>query len=152
MPKTPLTQSFLALVGVERSAVSAAQADFEQSLTKNKQLQEASSERRQEQRADALAKLKKRVTLLRRALGVSFLSMASAVMVGFMVWYLKLGIPTPAPFLAIASAFFFAWATLGRLGWGGQSWKGETSIEQLDQTLFHLLYWLGMYFATVASL
>ena len=148
----PLTQSFLALIGLERCAVSEAKADFEQSLMNNKQLQEASSERQQAHQADALANLKRRVSLLRRALGISFLSMASAVAVGLVVWKLKLGIPTPAPFLAIASAFFFAWATLGRLGWNGQSWKGETSIEQLDQRLLHFFYWLGMYFATVASL
>lgn len=93
-----------------------------------------------------------RATLLRRILALSFFSMGSAVAAGSASWYLKLGIPTPGPVLAVASAFCFAWATLGRLGWAGQSWKGDTAIEQVDQTVFHILYWLGMYFATVAGL
>jgi len=44
---------------------------------------------------------------------------------------------------SIASVSLFAWATLGRLGWAGQSWQGDTVVERLDQVLFWASYWLG---------
>ena len=37
----------------------------------------------------------------------------------------------------VGSIFCFATATLGRLGWAGQSFKGDTSVEEMDQRLFH---------------
>ena len=41
---------------------------------------------------------------------------------------------------------FFSWATLGRLGWAGQSCKGDTVFEDLDELIFRGLYWLGALF------
>jgi len=58
----------------------------------------------------------------------------------------------PRPVLAVGSLFCFAVATLGRLGWGGQSWGGNTSVERLDHRVFHVLYWIGMCWGTLALL
>jgi len=78
--------------------------------------------------------------------------MASAVVVGvaFRAFY-------PGPMLsrsvfAVGSLFLFASATLGRLGWVAQSWKGDTSVERLDHRIFHVLYWIGMLWGTLAVL
>ncbi len=37
----------------------------------------------------------------------------------------------------------FSIATLGRLGWSGQSFKGDTVFEQLNNRVLWLLYGLG---------
>lgn len=58
----------------------------------------------------------------------------------------------PTPLLVVASLFLFASATLGRLGWAGQSIKGDTSVERLDQAIFQTLYWLAMLLGTAAVL
>jgi len=52
--------------------------------------------------------------------------------------------------LAIASVSVFAWATLARLGWAGQSYSGDTAVERIDDTWFRTLYWIGMLLATLS--
>jgi len=63
-----------------------------------------------------------------------------------------LAMSVPRPVFVVSSVLCFAWATLGRLGWAGQTWKGDSSVEQLDIAIFHILYWLGMYLATAAAI
>lgn len=144
--------AFLALLGHERSVGALANAEFARELEGNVQLRASSPASQEEARAPFPALVRERAKLLRTVLFLSFFSMASAVAVAVAVWYTKIGIPTSTQTLSIASAFCFAWATLGRLGWSGQSWSGRSSVEQLDQLAFHVLYWLGMYFATAAAL
>lgn len=50
----------------------------------------------------------------------------------------------------ILSILSFSWATLGRLGWEGQSFKGDTVFEDLDELIFKSLYWLGTFFGVLA--
>ena len=152
MSVAPLFHALLAMLGSHSSAEAVAAADLERELSRNTQLQTAGTQRQQEHLRETIASVQKRARLLRQKLALSLFSMTSAVAAGIVVWYVKVGIPTPSPVLAVVSASFFAWAPLGRLGWGGQSTKGDSGIEQLDQFLFHILYWLGMYFATVAAL
>src|SRR4029077_4499295 len=52
--------------------------------------------------------------------------------------------------LGVASVFSFAWATLGRLGWTGQSYGGNSVIERLDDRIFKFLYSLAMFVGTLA--
>lgn len=78
--------------------------------------------------------------------------MASAVAVAYFFRASGIAPMLPRPVLAVGSLFCFATATLGRLGWGGQSIKGDTSVEQLDQRLFHVLYWIGMCWGALAIL
>ncbi|CAH6933207.1 conserved membrane hypothetical protein [Vibrio crassostreae] len=93
--------------------------------------------------------MNKTMKLLRNFL-LSLLFMGSAVGVGFIVDCYDLGIPTSQSVLALGSAFCFAVATLGRLGWTEQTWKGETFAERLDDWVFYIMYWVGMYLATVS--
>lgn len=127
-----------------------AQADYLMELGRNAQLQAASSETESQQMEDTRAQVSRRLRLLRSVLIKSFMSMASAIALALLVKCLNFGVPVPL--VVVASAFCFAWATLGRLGWASQSWKGESSVERLDQVLFHVLYWLGMFLASMSVL
>jgi len=94
----------------------------------------------------------KRIVILRRKLAMPLLSMSSAVLMAWIVgkhfalWRFTGGQ------LGGMSAFVFAWAGLGRLGYSGQSWDGDTSIERGDDSIFHSLCWLGMYLAAASVL
>ncbi|AQQ01254.1 hypothetical protein B0W48_16650 [Pseudoalteromonas aliena] len=76
--------------------------------------------------------------------------MGSAVVIGILFDASKLGISAHQNILALGSAFCFAVATLGRLGWAEQTWGGETLLEHLDYWIFYLMYWIGMYLATIS--
>lgn len=141
-----------ALCGSASGVSKLAGADHEVELQRNTQLREAKLEVQSEHHANSHARVIQRLSILRGALLKSFASMASAVALAFVLHATGAVIPTPVSVLGISSVFCFAWATLGRLGWGGQSYKGDTAVERLDQHLFHLLYWLGMYFGTAAAL
>ncbi|OCH01509.1 hypothetical protein [Aliivibrio fischeri] len=93
--------------------------------------------------------MKKTMKLLRNFF-LSLLLMGSAVVVGILIDSYKLGIPTNQGILALGSAFCFAVATLGRLGWAEQTWGGKTFAERLDDWVFYIMYWIGMYLATVS--
>ena len=93
-----------------------------------------------------------RLTRLRSVLISSFASMASAVVVGVASREFYSGPMLSRSVFAVGSLFLFASATLGRLSWGGQSWKGDTPVERLDQRIFHVLYWIGMLWGTLAVL
>lgn len=80
----------------------------------------------------------------------ALLWIGSAVVIGIITNVYKLGIPTDQSFLALGSAFFFAVATLGRLGTLDQTWDGKSDAECSDALIFYLMYWIGMYLATVS--
>jgi hypothetical protein len=141
-----------ALFGSRAAINTLAAADHELELQRNTQLRQAASEKQAEHRAHSGTLVLKRLSLLRGIMVKSFASMASAAALAYVLKATGAVIPTSTSVLAISSAFCFAWATLGRLGWGGQSHKGDTAVERVDQYLFHLLYWLGMYLATAAVL
>jgi hypothetical protein len=94
----------------------------------------------------------KRLALLRGVILKSLASMASAVVVGVAFREFYGGPMLSRGVFAVGSLFLFASATLGRLGWAGQSYKGDTSVERLDQRIFHVLYWIGMLWGTLAVL
>jgi hypothetical protein len=161
MPKPPpyplnlpvlLVKGVRAMLGSKTAVASLADADHEVELSRNQQLRAESPARQAESLIEIQATVSKRATLLRGVLVKSFLSMASATTLAYLVSVSKVGLQASGSLLAVFSAFCFAWATLGRLGWSGQSNKGDTSIERVDQMLFHALYWLGMYFAASAVL
>lgn len=55
-------------------------------------------------------------------------------------------------YLGIASITLFSVATLGRLGWKGQTWDGESPVEKLDRCIFWIFYLLGTIFGSLAFL
>ncbi len=152
LPGTML-KTFLGLFAPATYAAAAAEDDHAYELVRNPGLAEAPPERQAEHRVTATAHAEARLRRLRRVLIVSALSMASAVAVGLVY---RSVVPAPAPperaILAVASVFAFAWATLGRLGWAGQSIAGDTAVERLDASVFHALYWCGMALGAAAAL
>ena len=145
-------RNLIALLWPTRFSESLAQADHTLELSRNVGLRQSSPEIQE----DALNSTRKvtiqRLRRLRSVLVTSFTSMASAVVVGVAFRELYSGPMLSRSVFAVGSLFLFASATLGRLGWLGQSWKGDTSVERLDQRIFHVLYWIGMLWGTLAVL
>lgn len=131
-PRPGFWRSVLALLAPRRFGESLVQADHDSELSRDA----------------AITRLER----LRGVLAKSLVSMASAVIVGIAFREFYAGPMLPRTVFAVGSLFLFASATLGRLGWAGQSWKGDTSVERLDQRIFHALYWIGMLWGTLALL
>ncbi len=97
-----------------------------------------------------------RCNLLRTRLWKSFLIIASAVLAAEVIsvlWLRSKGVSTSFNGICTAgSVFVFAWATLGRLGWSGQSIGGKTIFERLDEKIFRILYWIGTFLGILALL
>jgi len=129
-------------------------ADFDQELARNTQLRSSSPQQQAAHRGSLQALVLFRLERLRIQLLVSALFIASACLTAFFLHrHPDRGFAQPGNLLlAVVSIFCFASATLGRLGWKGQSIKGDTSVERLDQAIFWLLYWLGTFFGVLAVL
>jgi len=147
-----MPRALIALISPVRFSEPLARADYDDELSRNVGLREGSPKQQAEQFENNRKLVSERLRLLRSRLTVSFVSMASAVATAAILSHEGIGFATSPGVLAIGSLFCFAGATLGRLGWAGQSYMGTTSIERLDQKLFHVLYWVGMYLGTVAVL
>ena len=129
--------------------------DFQKELISNKEL--ASSE-------DESAKLTirnnirkntiDRAKLLRKRLYLSFLIIVSACIFAFIIRLILQNVLQDSKnhqkIFGLISIMSFSIATLGRLGWAGQSIKGDTVIEQLDDRIFKILYWIGSFCGTFA--
>ncbi len=142
----------LALVGLVAPRLVArtiAADDHLHSLERNQQLRESTDERRERAFQELVLVTAKRLSLLRRQLLTSLAWLGSSVLLAWGVGLFWRPTNTGSKLLAILSVFVFAWATLGRLGWAGQSIKGNTAPERLDLRLFWFLYWVGMFMATL---
>lgn len=132
------------------------EVDYKKELTTNRQLASASNETKQLFRAKLLNSSIDRAKLLRKRLCISLIWVASACTIPIAVFAISKSCQPSilkAPIiLAISSVVVFAWATLGRLGWEGQTSVGDTVFEQLDKNLFWLRYWLGTGLATLSFL
>jgi hypothetical protein len=93
-----------------------------------------------------------RVKLLRNRLLIAGGSMASAVAVALFARHQVALLQLSAGTLGALSAFFAAWAGLARIGWGGQSWSGNTSVERADSYVFHGLCWLALHLGVAGNL
>jgi hypothetical protein len=128
-------------------------ADHAKELSGNVQLRQASLERQEQRRREYASTIEKRIQLLRRNLALSFVQMGSAAIVAAIFSNLLFS-PSPVirAWLGAASVFCFGWATLARIGWAGQSWRGDTVIERLDERIFKLLYWVATLLGALALL
>jgi hypothetical protein len=125
-------------------------ADHALELSGNVQLAPAPSELQEQRRQKYRAVLEQRRSLLRRNVFRTFFILASAVGVS-LLFSLILGVPPSfRPWLGVSSLFCFAWSTLARLAWSGQSYRGDTVFERLDELIFKFLYWLGTFLGTLA--
>src|SRR4051812_41874708 len=98
-------------------------ADHERELRRNDQLRAAAPEVQREHLNQTYVAMHKRIRILGTRLPKSFLPRASETAAGLTTNRLAFGVTIPAHAAAIGSAFCFAWSTLGRLGWSGQSFK-----------------------------
>jgi hypothetical protein len=129
--------------------------DFQKELESNKQLKGTSQEAKEKIKAGIKEGTLNRLRLLRKRLLGSFSIIFSAVIVGLLCISVLSKSPlkdmlTPCHIFALLSMICFSWATLGRLGWQGQSIKGDTVFEDLDELIFRSLYWLGALFGVLA--
>jgi hypothetical protein len=151
-PRPGPWRTLLALLAPRHFSESLAQADHPVSLSRNPGVSESSPDKQREQLNATRELTLTRLELLRGVLVKSFALMASAVIVGVAFRQLYGGPMLSRGVFAVGSLFLFASATLGRLGWAGQSYTGDTSVERLDQRIFHVLYWIGMLWGTLAVL
>jgi len=142
----------LALAAPETFSEPLVQADYALELTRTAHVVQTSVESTETTLAALRLSTVQRLRRLRHALLVSSMSMASAVAVAYFFRTSGIAPMLPRPVLAVGSLFSFATATLARLGWGGQRIKEITSVEQVDQRLFHVLYWIGMCWGALAIL
>ncbi len=148
---TLMTRGILALVWKTADVQPLIDSDHALNLSENVQLREARSEVQEQSKRDTAVNVTKRLSILSRNIFWSFVILASAVAVSLLFSHLA---PSPSvscrAWLGALSMFSFAWATLGRLGWPGQSWKGDTVVERLDGRIFKFLYWLGTFLGILA--
>ena len=111
-------------------------------------------EQRERARRESYERSIHRCRLLRKRLASSFLIIGSALLAAGVIWAIWLrrtgASLTANGFCPACSVFAFAWATLGRLGWSGQSMGGHTIFERLDEFIFRVLYWIGTFFGILA--
>jgi hypothetical protein len=148
--KDSLWTSFKALLCVLNSKClldNLVEKDFEKELESNQQLANSDDNAREEFRKELVEATRIRARLLRRRLLLSLGWILFGIVGSFVLVLVfdkdiikKLNVPSILGMLSILS---FSVATLSRLGWEGQSWKGNTVVEQLDTRLFWLLYLLG---------
>lgn len=143
-------RSLLAIFAPHRFSEPLAQADHVVSLSRNVALRQSPPDQQLEHLNTARRATVHRLILLRGLLVRSFALMASAVGVALLFRGFYTGPMLPRVAFAVGSLFFFASATLGKLGWAGQSIRGDTSVERLDQRIFQVLYWIGMLWGTLA--
>ena len=145
--------AFLSLFGFSSCLAKAAASDFERLLRSQPELPTLEPAQLAVRQAETRASTIKRRNLLRLKTVKSLFWVLSGAALGMYFITLVLAPETDPPaqsVLAIATMICFAWATLGRLGWAGQSFKGETIFEELDTGIFWALYWLGACLATAA--
>jgi hypothetical protein len=128
-----------------RSAVDRlAAADFAVTLQRQPELKAATAEQLQRISKDTKSLAASRVTRLRH---VHFTALILVISAGLTAVLLNRLLPIVPPegrtVSAIISIGAFSWATLARLGWAGQSIKGDTAIERVDESWFRLLYWVA---------
>lgn len=149
--RAPLVWVVTGVFAPERLSRRLADADMQAELQRNAALRSSSDAQREEAFGNLHAATRVRLQLMRRRLLVSWGSMGSAVLSAYVARHLLLsGVPVPA--LGVASILVLSAATLGRIGWAGQSISGETTVERGDQALFHLLYWIGTFCGAAAIL
>jgi hypothetical protein len=98
---------------------------------------------------------KEQIDKIRGTICSSFLSLVSVIMTSllFIVIIHVLGYSLIRGWvrgLRLFSLGLILWATLGRVGWGIQTFSGRTVPERLNQTWFRFLYCLGVWLGALS--
>ncbi len=128
--------------------------DFRKELMSNEQFAALLDQEREKHRPDFRKRTLSRCKLLRKKIIVSLSWILSSVAIVAILTCLffptKLKGLRVSSILGIVSLICFSLGTLGRLGWEGLSWNGDTVFEQLDHRLFWILYFLGIAMGSLA--
>ena len=120
-------------------------------LKRSRRLREEREAKPQEQLRNLTVQ---RMRLLRISVWGSLSFVLTAASIGFAVAVVlrsRIGqIETVRQVAGGASIVLFAAATLGRLGWKGQSLSGDTVPERLDRFFLWLFYWLATFSGVTA--
>lgn len=136
----------MSLVGIPGCKGKAVSSDFQWLLRKQPEIAQLSGEALVVHKSSTRNTTESRLQALRSKTLVSLAWVGSAAALGLLFFVLPAvpsGRLSQPQWLAITSVVAFSWATLGRLGWENQSNKGETIYEELDASIFWILYWLG---------
>jgi len=141
----------VAIVAPARIVARLAEADFEVTKRRQPDLRKLSAAEQIRMRQESVNSTHFRMTLLRRVHSKAVTLVLSAVLVGVaaaaLLPHMTLRIRS---IIGLSSVLLFGWATLARLGWNGQSLKGDTTIERLDDVWFRSLYWAATVLATLS--
>ena len=143
-PRRPSLRSrLLAFAAPDLFAEPLVQAQFAIDLSRNAQLQLESDTRQAEHLAALRQTTVDRLRGLRRAVLVSSVSTASALLVAYFFRATAITPMLPRPVLAVGSVFAFATASVAYFRWRGKP-------RQRDARLFDVLYWIGVCWAALA--
>jgi hypothetical protein len=146
-----IARGILALIYKRANIDALTDADHALNLSSNDQLRRARPEAQERSKQETAVNVDKRLEILRRNILWSLVILGSAATASLLVSIL---LPDRSAqcraWLGGSSLFIFAWATLGRLGWPGQSFGGNTVVERLDHCIFKTLYWLGTFLGILA--
>ena len=146
-----LQDSLYVLIVPRKAVQRLSDADFEVTCQRQPDLSKADPKVLAEHRQQNFEVCEYRVRRLRSVHGRALLLVVSAIAAGVIVTIQTGTLPTSAKlWLGVGSVGTFAWATLARLGWAGQSIKGDTAIERIDDTWFRALYWVATFAATLS--
>lgn len=125
-------------------------ADFQRQLQRNAGLRVASEAVRRQHLKRSEDATVDRLRLLRRR-SITSLGLVGSAFVAALGFGATTDLGINSMTLGAVSGLIFAWATLGRLGWAGQTIKGDTTVERLDSLLFRTMYWIGTFLGTLAA-
>ena len=146
-------KSFLCLLYAKWFLDDLVQIDYFKELASNQGMRDSGDKHKNEFMLRLRESTLERRRLLCQKLATSFLWILSACGVGMAVLLLTPGISSGInKAFGILSLFSFSWATLGRLGWEGQTIDGGTVFEKLDSDILWFLYFIGTIFGVVSIL
>ena len=129
------------------------QIDYLKELASNQGMRDASDQHKNEFMLKLRADTLERRRLLCQKQAQSFLWIFLACLAGLVVLGLMPGMSIGInKGFGVLSLFSFSWATLGRLGWEGQTIDGGTVFEKLDSDIFWFLYFIGTLFGVISIL
>ena len=138
-----LIKTFMCLLNKNYFLEDLIAVDHQEELETNKQLREADEQCQQRHKSDLREGTLKRRKLLSRKLWYSGIWLFIAIGMGVVISFKMPAMGNFSRYAGVASMLCFSWATLGRLGWSGQTIKGETVFEKLDTAIFWILYFFG---------
>jgi hypothetical protein len=146
-----MARALFALFCARADTAALVDADYARALATNSQLGAASLETQEQHRQKCGSNIALRLRLLRRNfIGSLVILLAALIPAQLLSQRAPPFSPSVKLWFGLSSLFCFGWATLARLGWAAQSWKGDSIIERLDERIFKVFFWLGTFLGVLA--